>query len=562
MSNYVINYSTGNITLQPAGPGNVNSNISAGVTFMGQNYANYGQTMNQNWMSIAEHFASNTFGPVEAVKGQLWFDSANVLMKLNTSNTAGAPTWLTVLTSTSSDGNAVFNTVTANYIGNGARLNSINGANVSKVANATYADTSGTVVTAAQPNITSVGTMTALNVNGNVTAQNFIGNIVGNFNVPGANTQVLYNLNGSAGANPFFTFNSDTKTLTVSGGRMVSGVFEGGGGNLSNIQAGNVTGTVASASYAANAGNANTATTAVTASTVTSASQPVITAIGTLGSLNVAGTTITNSLVVNANANISTLNVSANANVNNLRANTVYSNSTLLTLGPVPGGDTTYAVGAVLNYGSGSGPQKGFMGWSDDEQAMIFASNCAVNGDLVSSVTLGNFVINSTQIRGALTTNFITTGGSATVGNITGNWILTSGSRLMATYADLAERYESDRPYEPGTVVELGGDKEITAVKEELSEAVLGVISDTAAYLMNAAAGDDLTHPPVAIAGRVPVKVIGVVKKGDRLVSAGEGIARAARRGEATAFNMIGRSLVDKLDERAGVVLATVAASR
>lgn len=562
MSNYVINYSTGNITLQPSGPGNVNSDISAGVTFMGQNYANYGQAMNQNWMSIAEHFASNTFGPANAVKGQLWFDSANALMKMNTANTIGSPTWLTVLTSTSSDGNATFNTITANYIGNGARLNSINGANVSKVANATYADTAGTVANPAQPNITSVGTMSSLNVSGNVSAQNFIGNIVGNFVVPGANTQVIYNLNGSAGANPFFTFNGDTKTLTVSGGKIVSTIFEGGGGSLSNIQAGNITGTVASATYATSAGTANSATSAVTASTVTSASQPVITAVGTLGSLSVSGTATTNSLVVGANANINTLNVSANANVNNFRASAVYSNSTIITLGPVPAGDTTYALGAIMNYGTGIGPRKAFMGWSNDEQAMIFASDCAVNGDFISGVTLGNFVINSTQVRGSLITANLTAGRSNTLGNITGNWILTSGSRLMATYADLAERYAADQPYEAGTVVELGGSKEITAVKTELSEQILGVISDTAAYLMNAAAGDDKTHPPVAIAGRVEVKVTGVVKKGDRLVSAGAGMARAAKPGEATAFNIIGRSLVDKLDEKPGVVLSTVAVSR
>ena len=58
--------------------------------------------------------------------------------------------------------------------------------------------------------------------------------------------------------------------------------------------------------------------------------------------------------------------------------------------------------------------------------------------------------------------------------------------------------------------------------------------------------------------GRVPVRVIGVVNKGDRLVSAGAGLARAARSGEATAFNVIGRSLVNKSDSAEGVVEAIV----
>ena len=112
--------------------------------------------------------------------------------------------------------------------------------------------------------------------------------------------------------------------------------------------------------------------------------------------------------------------------------------------------------------------------------------------------------------------------------------------------------------YEQGTVVELGGAKEITAVIEELSDKVFGVISSTAAYMMNSMAGSDETHPPVAISGRVPVKVTGKVRKGDRLVSAGGGIARAANKGEATSFNTIGRSLTDKTTDGLGEVTAIV----
>jgi hypothetical protein len=152
------------------------------------------------------------------------------------------------------------------------------------------------------------------------------------------------------------------------------------------------------------------------------------------------------------------------------------------------------------------------------------------------------------------TATTLTTGANTTLGTITGNWVLSAGSRLNATYADLAERFAADDVYEPGMVVELGGDKEITAVKYELSEDVFGVISNTAAYLMNAGAGDDLTHPPVAVSGRVEVKVVGKVSKGDRLVSAGEGLARAAKAGEATPFNTIGRALSDKLDDGVGYI--------
>ena len=75
---------------------------------------------------------------------------------------------------------------------------------------------------------------------------------------------------------------------------------------------------------------------------------------------------------------------------------------------------------------------------------------------------------------------------------------------------------------------------------------------------MNSQAGSDATHPPVAMTGRVPVKVIGPVAKGDRLVSAGNGFARSAQVGEATAFNVIGRALVGKTESGEGTVEAIV----
>ena len=132
------------------------------------------------------------------------------------------------------------------------------------------------------------------------------------------------------------------------------------------------------------------------------------------------------------------------------------------------------------------------------------------------------------------------------------------GTAITASYADLAERFEADSAYQPGTVVELGGAKEITAADQDLSDRVFGVISTRAGFLMNGEAGSDITHPPVAMQGRVPVRVIGTVKKGDRLVSAGNGLARAADRREITAFNVIGRSLEDKTTADEGVVEAIV----
>jgi hypothetical protein len=132
------------------------------------------------------------------------------------------------------------------------------------------------------------------------------------------------------------------------------------------------------------------------------------------------------------------------------------------------------------------------------------------------------------------------------------------GTATTAEYADLAERFEADAAYEPGTVVELGGDKEITAVESDLSDKVFGVISTQPGFLLNGRAGKNDTHPAVALSGRVPVKVIGKVNRGDRLVSAGNGLARAAKINEATSFNVIGRSLENKAGDEVGIINAIV----
>lgn len=94
-----------------------------------------------------------------------------------------------------------------------------------------------------------------------------------------------------------------------------------------------------------------------------------------------------------------------------------------------------------------------------------------------------------------------------------------NATATAAFYADLAERYEADRPYPPGTVVIVGGSKEITTTSQAANPAVAGVISQAPAYMMNCDAGTDETHPYVALKGRVKCKVYGAVTKGDLLVT-------------------------------------------
>ena len=131
-----------------------------------------------------------------------------------------------------------------------------------------------------------------------------------------------------------------------------------------------------------------------------------------------------------------------------------------------------------------------------------------------------------------------------------------SGISSSAKYADLAERYEADADYEPGTVVVLGGEKEITVTDQMNSTKVAGVISTDPAYLMNAEA----SGLPVALRGRAPVKVVGVIQKGDVLItSTTPGFAMAAAHPHnVSASEMIGKALQSKADNGEGVIEALI----
>ena len=118
-----------------------------------------------------------------------------------------------------------------------------------------------------------------------------------------------------------------------------------------------------------------------------------------------------------------------------------------------------------------------------------------------------------------------------------------------AQYADLAERYEADCQTEVGDVVILGGEAEITKCNDDLSDAVFGVISESPAFLMNAQAGNNDSHPMVALKGRVMVKLQGTGQAGDRIVSAGNGEARVADLDECNHFNVLGRLIKTKYKE-------------
>ena len=133
----------------------------------------------------------------------------------------------------------------------------------------------------------------------------------------------------------------------------------------------------------------------------------------------------------------------------------------------------------------------------------------------------------SKVISPSIITDGITTGNPATQGIITGTWSLSAGSTLSSTYADLAENYKANDTYSPGQVMEFGGDAEITMCDTDMSTKVAGIISTAPAFLLNDQYEIEGYTYSLALTGRVPCYVRGVVNKGDMLVSAGGGCARA-----------------------------------
>lgn len=136
----------------------------------------------------------------------------------------------------------------------------------------------------------------------------------------------------------------------------------------------------------------------------------------------------------------------------------------------------------------------------------------SLDASSIISGTLDNARTTATSANTASTIVARDGSGNFSAGTIT-------ATATQAQYADVAERYEADNVIEPGTVVCFGGEAEITVCAHQAHHAVAGVISTDPAYLMNEAAGNNDTHPPVALTGRVPCKVTGAVNRGDLMVT-------------------------------------------
>jgi hypothetical protein len=321
---------------------------------------------------------------------------------------------------------------------------------------------SGTLTTAAQTNITSVGTLSSLTVTANVAGGNITsgGNVVVTGNVSGGNVAASTNV---------YSFATMQAVGNITGGNLITGAQV--------VATGNITG-----------GNVNTAG-KVTASTLQSN-----VATGT-APLTVASTTV----VTNLNADL--LDGLHQASTNTV--STVVSRDS----------SGNFAAGTITATLSGAATTAGTV-------TTAAQPNITSVGTLSSLSVTGN-ITSSTGYVGTVYTNSIINTGANGTGNIGSSTLYFNTAFIKATsaqYADLAEMYVADQNYPPGTVVEFGGEQEITITTQSHSTAVAGIVSTNPSYLMNSTQSGDHVLP-IALTGRVPCQVLGPVKKGDVLVS-------------------------------------------
>ena len=204
------------------------------------------------------------------------------------------------------------------------------------------------------------------------------------------------------------------------------------------------------------------------------------------------------------------------------------------------------------------------------------AGNLTVTGTLgiTSNTTFtGNLTVNGNTIIGDANTDTVTfnaraassfepsTNNANNLGSGSLKWntvyaTVFDGTALTARYADLAENYQADAEYEPGTVLIFGGDAEVTITTIKDDHRVAGIVSTNPAYLMNnGLQGTNVVS--VALQGRVPCKVLGKVRKGDLLVSSA--IPGYAMVGQSPGVGtVIGKALENKDSEGKGIIEAVV----
>lgn len=385
--------------------------------------------------------------------------------------------------------------------------------------------------------------------------------IQGNINV-GGNTNTI---SGSLAAG-----NTSVGTFSASGLATVGSLIVAGASTfIGNVTLANVTetGTTVANVLIANivAGNGalvtNINANAITTGTISQArltgAYSGITGLGTLTGLNVGGLIVGQGLYDNANRAVVTTSGAGNLTITGNSISLTTTGPGVATTGsstaiPVITTDaygrisaiSTASVSSTLNVSGTSGTGS----VSLISQSLAFAGTNGVtataSGQTITIGTPQNLQSTATPtFAGATFTSTVVPSANATInlGSTSAWWGTLYGVATQAKYADLAENYRADAEYEPGTVLMFGGSAEVT-VADSNTNKVAGVVSTDPAYLMNSHLQSEFVVP-LALQGRVPCKVTGTVTRGDMLVSAGCGLAKADP--DPKIGTVIGKALAD-----------------
>lgn len=489
------------------------------VALFGKGYAGFGERLNENTIKILENF-SNTTAPKNNLKGQLWYDSLNNQLNVYTGSKfkpVGSSTNSGTQPTGSATGDTWFDTSNNQlYVYNGSNWiligpTTVAGSGVTQVVSDTIADTTGVNRSILKFTVNDI--VVAIVSQSQFTPATLIDGFSTIF------TGVTMNSLTLSGAKLVGT-STDSDKLD---GNLASTFLNTTGGTISGnlVVQGNVT-----------VGASSEITQAVSGGefTVTNSSNNG----DIVFKVNNAGTPNTEAMRIDAQNNTVRM-----ANLEITGTQTVVNTSTLTVEDNILELNRNISSAASMPSYSGIKVNRGVSS-SATEQNLYFVWDETYADD--GTTIYGNAGGAWTAFKASQTDTELE---APTLVDIRANVV--HATSTSAQYADLAERYETDMRVEPGDLVMLGGEKQITKTTQELSEQVFGVISTKPAFLMDKDAGNDETHPAVVLKGKAPVKVIGTGKKGDRIVSSSiKGVARVADIDEITPYMVVGRLLSDK----------------
>jgi hypothetical protein len=280
---------------------------------------------------------------------------------------------------------------------------------------------------------------------------------------------------------------------------------------------------------------------------IATGSQTGITAVGTLSGLLVTGNAIVNNTIYGRGVYDTGARVVSSSSGN---GNLSISNGVISLPATGPGAGTfgsstvipiitTDAYGRISSVSTGTIPAQNITisltgtsgtGSMSGGSTLTFASGngmeIGITGATVNINTPQDLQTTASPTFGNITTGSLipTANNVSNIGTTSYRYNTIFARATSASYADLAEKYESDADYEPGTVLVFGADTEVTISTRHEDNRVAGVVTTNPAYLMNS----DAAGVAVALTGRVPCRVVGIIRRGDMMVTSGiPGVATA-----------------------------------